>query len=339
MMTMMTMREGLMSILFTDGGVCESALRRLWHRVIGGRRNWHNRVFARSQSIEEVQDGWEVRWGSRPVLRARRVADLPPLGRTVSVVASGPSVHRLHHPARLFSRPVACVNGSITLACELRVRADYLFVSDYRFVLAKPDLFRLGLENADHVILGPLAAFAAMLAVPESLHHAAVYLRDDLLQPFKRPRPSREDLQSDPSVIAHASGDQAFSLDMRRGSCHAGTVVYDALQVLFGTGYREIAMFGVDLSDRPRFYAEAVPAPTDLAASWARRIEPAFELVAEYLRRSGRVLVNGSRESRLPASLVPKAEGNRLLEAVAAGRPLLEAVSTNRVVTCHRMAA
>jgi KDO transferase-3 len=315
-----------MSITFTDDDLVEPALRRLWHLTLAGRRNWHNRVFSRSQSIAETREGWVVRWGRRPEVRARRVEDLPRLDRGVSILASGPSVRRLDRPVRLFRRPVACVNGSIALACELGVRADYLFVSDYRFILDKPELFRQGLRTADHVILGAVAAFVAMLMVPESLGDAPLYLRDDLLHPFKRSRPSPAALRADRSVIVHPSGELAFRLDVSRGVCPAGTVVYDAMQVLFGTGYREIAMFGVDLSSAPRFYTEDRPAPTDLDESYERRIEPAFELVAEYLRRTGNVLVNGSPESRLPARLVPKADGNRLLETVVAGRPLREAI-------------
>ena len=118
----------------------------------------------------------------------------------------------------------------------------------------------------------------------------------------------------DPRLIANASGDLAFSLDPSGGTCPAGTVVFDALQVMFGIGYREIFMFGVDLSEGPRFYAETDPAPSELSQAYERRIEPAFELVAEYLRRSGRRLINGSPHSRLPASIIPKADGNDLLD-------------------------
>lgn len=328
-----------MSMQFTDGGLLETPLRRLWHLALGGRRNWHNRAFARSQSIEEVGEGWVLRWGSRPAVRARRVGDLPRLDHAASIVASGPSVRRLRDPSHLFRRPVACVNGSIALARELGVRADYLFVSDYRFVLDKPELFRLGLESADHVILGPIAAFAAMLVVPESLGRSPLYLRDDPLHPFKRPRPSPAALRADPALIVHPNGELAFQIDTSRGACPAGTIVYDAIQVLFGTGYREIAMFGVDLSAAPRFYVEDVPAPTDLDVTYERCIEPAFELVAEYLRRSGNVLVNGSPESRLPAALVPKADGDRLLEALVTGRPLREAVAAVRDECAHSTAA
>lgn len=316
-----------MSLQFTDGGLLERSLRRLWHLAIGGRRHWHNRVFSRSQSIERSGDGWVFRWGGRQPVAARRIEDLPRLDSAVSIVASGPSVRELRQPARFFERPVACVNGSIALADELGRRADYLFVNDYRFVLDKVDLFRVGLETADHVVLGPIATFAAMLVVPELLAGAPLYFRDDLLRPFKRPRPTVAELRADPSVIVHPEGGVAYSLDVGRGVCSSGTVVFDAIQTLFGRGYREIAMFGVDLSDTPRFYAEQQPAPNDLRASYELQIRPAFELVEEYVRRSGRVLVNGSPRSRLPSEIVPKAEGERLLDAVVAGRPLRETVT------------
>lgn len=316
-----------MSLQFTDGGFLEPSLRRLWHLVAGGRRRWHNRAFARSQAIERSGDDWVFRWGDRPPVSARRIEDLPRLDAAVSIVASGPSVRQIRRPGRLFRRPVACVNGSIALANELGRRADYLFVNDYRFVVDKAELFRVGLAKADHVVLGPIAMFAAMLVVPELLADATLYFRDDLLRPFKRPRPTLAALRADPAVIVHPDGNVAYSLDVGRGVCSSGTVVFDAVQTLFGRGYREIAMFGVDLSDTPRFYAEETPAPTDLQDSYDLQIRPAFELVAEHLRRSGNVLVNGSPGSRLPAGIVPKAEPGTLLDAVVAGRPLRDAVA------------
>ena len=76
-------------------------------------------------------------------------------------------------------------------------------------------------------------------------------------------------------------------------------------------------MFGVDLSDAPRFYREGVASPTQLTADYEPAILPAFELVRDYLRQSGSTLVNASPESRLPHEVVPKADGNAVLDLLA----------------------
>jgi len=303
-----------MAFKFPEQSPFEELLRAAWYRVVGGPRQWHNRGFASRQSIEEDDLGFTIRWEGRGELRAKSLRQLRRSGEFVSVLASGPSVRSLRRLDRLFDRPVCCVNGSVAMAAAVGRRADYYLVSDYRFILEKPELFREGTRVSDAVVLGPMSAFAAMIAAPDAVEGVELFLREDLRRPFKRPRPTNRELTRDPTVIANASGDLVFSLDPIRGTCPAGTVVFDAIQVLYGIGYREIFMFGVDLSDGPRFYAETDPAPSELSQAYERRIEPAFELVAEYLRRSGRRLVNGSLDSRLPGSIIPKADGNDLLD-------------------------
>ncbi len=318
-----------MAFRFPEQSPFEELLRAAWYRFVGGQRQWHNRGFASRQSIEEDDLGFTIRWEGRGELRAKSLRQLRRRGDVASVLASGPSVRSLRRLERLFDRPVCCVNGSVEMAAAVGRRADYYFVSDYRFILEKPELFRAGTRVADAVVLGPMAVFAAMIAAPDAVEGVELFLREDLRRPFKRPRPTNRELARDPNVIANASGDLVFSLDPIRGTCAAGTVVFDAVQVLYGIGYREIFMFGVDLSDGPRFYSETDPAVNELSHAYERGIEPAFELVAEYLRRSGRRLVNGSPDSRLPDSIIPKADGNDLLDllerrnerAATGGRP------------------
>lgn len=302
-----------MAFRFPEASAWHAFARLLRHQV-GGTRDWHNRGFASGQSIEKEGSTYAIRWTGRGVLRARCLSELPRAGECGSIVASGPSIRRLRRPERLFDHPVACVNGSVVLAAELGRPIDYYIVSDHRFILERPDLFRAGTSLAKAVVLGPMSTFAAMLLAPDALRGTNLFYRENLRRPFKRRRPSVADLRRDPLVIAHPSGDPAFSLAPARGTFPAGTVVFDALQVLFGIGYRQLFMFGVDLTDGPRFYRESSPTSNELAGDYARRIEPAFELVAEYLRLSGRRLFNASPESRLPDTIIPKADGNDLLD-------------------------
>lgn len=308
-----------MALRFPEHSTVRTVARSVWHRL-GGPSQWHNRAFASGQAIEAEGDGYTIHWDGHGTVRARGIADLPCRGERGSILASGPSVGDLTGVERLFDQPVACVNGSVVLAAELGRRVDYYFVSDYRFILDKPDLFRIGTQLADATVLCPMSVFAAMLATPDAIAAANLHLREDLRRPFKRERLMPIHLRTDPTVIADSSGRLAFSLDPCRGTFPAGTVVYDALQVLFGIGYRELFMFGVDLSDEPRFYREEMMAPLELARAYADRIEPAFELVARYLRRTGRRLVNGSLRSRLPGSIIPKVDGTILLDELARRR-------------------
>jgi hypothetical protein len=315
-----------MSFRFPEQSRLGDALRAARY-LVAGRRQWHNRCFASGQSIEADDLGFTIRWAGRGELRARRLEALRRDGRRAAIVASGPSVRGLRRPERLFDLPVCCVNGSVELAAELGRQADYYFVSDYRFILDRPDLFAVGVRVSRAVVLNPMAVFAALLAAPDAVAAANLFLREDLRRPFRRPRPTRRELAGDPRVIVAAGGEMAFSLDPGRGTFPAGTVVYDALQVLFGIGYRDVSMFGVDLTGGPRFYHEACPATDELARAYDERIEPAFELVAEYLRRSGCMLVNGSPASRLPANIIPKVDGNLLLDRLGRHDSALSAVA------------
>lgn len=301
--------------MFSDGWPIETAARAVWCRM-RGRSWWHNRVFTFRQSIDRTADGFLVRWRGRGEVLARSLSQLACRGPRGVIVASGPSVTQLERPERLFELPVACVNGSVSLPSRLGCRCDYLVVSDPRFIRDQPELFRTGVAVADAIVLNPTALFAALQFVPGALDEAAVYLAEDVLRPFKQPRPSPAAIAADPRLLVHPSGRIAFSLDPAHGICSAGTVVYNTVQLLFGIGYEEVFMFGADFSAEPRFYTERAPAASELADSFASSIEPAFQLVGDSLRRSGKRLVNASASSRLSATDIPKADGNDVLERI-----------------------
>jgi hypothetical protein len=300
------------SVMFTDGSLLSVAARTIWYRLRGSRW-WHNRAFTPRQSIDRTADGFIVRWEGRGEVHARSLAHLACRGSRAAILASGPSVSQLERPERLFQLPVACVNGSVSLPSRLGCRCEYLIVSDPRFIRDKPHLFRLGTRLADAVVLDAMTAFAALQFTPDALVGTTVYLAEDVLRPFKQPRPTLEALTADPQLIVHPTGRIVFSLDPSRGLGSAGTVAYKAVQVLFGIGYEELGMFGVDLTDGPRFYAEQAPAPNELDATLSKSIEPAFELVAASLHRTGRRLVNASPASRLSTPGIPKADANAVL--------------------------
>lgn len=250
-------------------------------------------------------------------MHARSLSQLARRGSRGVIVASGPSVAQLDRPERLFELPVACVNGSAALPSRLGRRCDYLVVSDPRFIRDQPELFRAGVAVADAIVLNPTTLFAALQFAPGTLDTATVYLAEDVLRPFKQPRPLPAAIAADPQLLAHPSGRIAFSLDPAYGICSAGTVVYNTVQLLFGIGYEEVFMFGADFSAEPRFYPERMPSASELADSFTRSIEPAFQLVGDYLRRTGKRLVNASAASRLSAADIPKADGNNVLAGIS----------------------
>jgi Kdo-III transferase WaaZ len=301
-------------LYFLDGRPAEKIRRVLFHRLCCTPRYWHNREFSRSQTIERRHDGgYLVRWPNHGEVYAKAVENLPRHGDACAVVASGPSITRLERPERMFSLPAVCVNGSATLAQRFGSRISYYLVADPGFVQQQPELFRTGVELADAVVLNPPTVFAAMQYVPGLLEKAPVYLQQDLRCPFKRPRATRSQMQKDRRLLVHQEHAMAYSLDLAGGTYSSSTVVYQAVQVLFGIGYQRIFMFGVDLSSQGRFYREKNSSPCYLDKSYTHNILPAFELARAYCEQTGKELVNCSIDSRLPSTVIPKLDGSEAL--------------------------
>lgn len=304
--------------MFFDGKPHESFRRRMVYRFLRTPRYRHNQTFTPTQTIEREPDGgFVVRWPPRSEVRARPIHQLPRHGEVASIVASGPSIQQLDRPERLFRVPAACVNGAVKLAKMHGVRVPYYSVTDLRFVRQQPELFALGVELADAVILRPTAIFAAMETTPGLLDRATVYLHDDLRFPFKRRRTPLARMALDPRFLTHQDAEVAYSTCPSSGTYPAGTVVYPTVQVLFGIGYRRLFMFGVDLSAGSRFYRETDASPSRLGDAYSSKILPGFELVRTYCRQTGKTLVNCSWESRLPESVIPKLDGSEALERLA----------------------
>lgn len=299
---------------FLDGGRGERLRRVLFYRLCRTPRHWHNRDFTRSQTMERTPSGgFRLCWPGHGEIETRSAAELPRCGEQCAIVASGPSVKQLPQPERLFDGPAACVNGSVALAQQVGAHIPYYFVSDSCFVEQKPDLFASGVALADAVVLNPKTVFAALQHTPGLLQGARVYLHDDLKSPFKRARSSRTQMRRNPNLLLHPQHPMAFSLDLTAGTYPSGTVVYQVIQTLFGIGYQRLLMFGVDLNGQRRFYREATPSPSGLDQCYATSILPAFELVQQYCQQTGLELFNCSRDSRLPATVIPKLDGETAL--------------------------
>ena len=88
------------------------------------------------------------------------------------------ALHDLEAIERLFTRPTACVNGSVAIAQQVGGGFRY-FVSDPNFIEEQAACFKMGVGLADAVILNPMALFAAMQTTPGLLAGAQVFLHED----------------------------------------------------------------------------------------------------------------------------------------------------------------
>ena len=98
----------------------------------------------------------------------------------------------------------------------------------------------------------------------------------------------------------------------------SGTVVYNAIQVLFGCGVDSIYIFGMDLTSQKRFYESSMAIVSNQEDAFEERTLPSFELVAEYLRQHpNKHMWNCSPDSRLPGDIIPKLDPNEALARLA----------------------
>ena len=290
---------------------------------------WHNRQYLASQTLhcgpEDGPDGGSggnsdrgvASWSGVGTVELMELSSLPIFGDTSRVVASGPSLADIHSPGRMFSRPVACVNGGCVLAQRCDATFEYYIVTDANFVSQQPDLFRMGVRRAAHLIFNPMVLFATMRLLPGLLSDRPVFLKRDLKRPFKAPAQSLRRLRRLDGVIAHPRRKMVFCTRPSRGTYPSGTVVGDAVQILLGRGYQRLELYGMDLGGDRRFYDEVEPSPSHLADAYEARIRPMFELVREHCDATGQQVLNASPRSRLPAEVLPKFDPNELLQNAA----------------------
>lgn len=182
-------------------------------------------------------------------------AILPPPGREIFIVASGPSINDCDL-AELPDGSVILVNGAIHFIGGV-VRAPLaVVIEDERFVWRHLELMRdqIGL---DAICLFSVAVLRALCEVdPGWLAGRTIVLVDDVLKPCGKPRRRLEDLTGMGWIASDTQSGAAISLDPGRGFVQAGSVAVSALQFALFSRPSLIGIFGVDLknADQPRFY-------------------------------------------------------------------------------------
>ncbi len=294
------------------------SFRDLGIRLFRPRSFRHNRKFDPRLSISrEEPDAYVIRWGRAPVARAAAPSALTARGYVCNIIGSGPSINDIRDPRLLFRKAAVCVNGSYAAAAAVGARPDYYIVTDKYFIRNKYDLFISAAENSGAVVLGAVAINALCEIDPAVLGRFRIVYYEDLRRPFmghslERPG-DRAGGRYGESLINHDTYNVAFSTDVSVGIYPVGTVVYTAVQFAYGIGFTELRIFGMDLSDTGRFYHDESPQKNALTGSYESEIRPAFELVKRYAAEQGLSIINCSPHSRLPGSIMPKADSNEIL--------------------------
>lgn len=274
----------------------------IWHvylRLFQGAAQWHNRRFPPSfeaRAGDERVD-FSCRHWRMSCQRAETLQDR--FRGTCHLLLSGPSVRTIANPALLKNAFLIGVNGSPQVLDEHGGGVDLYIVDDLHFVRNRTeDYLRFASQAALTLVnYGIVAELRERgLALPNGV------IVETINTPFRRARPAADD-----SVV--------FSRRFADGLKPCGTVAYVALQAAYALGFRHVNMFGLDLNCAARYYAENRAEPSNLLREYEHFILPPLAAVGAMVQAGEWSVVNCSPESRLPDTILPKADPNAVLES------------------------
>ncbi|HVU17441.1 MAG TPA: hypothetical protein VHD32_10975 [Candidatus Didemnitutus sp.] len=284
----------------------------IWHaylRLFQGADQWHNRRFPPSfeARVGDERVDFSCRDWSMSCLRAETLQDR--FQGRCHVLLSGPSVRRIARPALLGNAFLIGVNGSPQILDESGMGLDLYVVDDLHFVRNRTDDYLRFANRATYTLVNH-GIVAELRALGLSLPNGVIV--ETINTPFRRARPP----ENDAVVFSRRFGD---------GLKPYGTVAYIALQAAYALGFRQVNLFGMDLNSAGRYYAENRPEPSNLLREYEHFILRPFRSVGAMVAAGEWSVVNCSPESRLPDSVLPKADPNEVL-AASALMPLTPAV-------------
>ncbi|KTT11642.1 lipopolysaccharide biosynthesis protein [Pseudomonas oryzihabitans] len=225
----------------------------------------------------------------------------------VLLLASGPSAAELCLDAWR-DVPIITMNGAIAKLSGSGIRPLFYVCSDLSFAEQQPDLYELGLEQAQRLALWP-AAIERLSATRQGKAHVLRRAPSRRLEHYLGRE--RDQAERTLTVLSRRARDLGFSRDMDYGIFDVRTVAYIALQLAYHLGFTELYLAGVDLNAQaPRFYEDGnhPASPCGLDEHLYHRILPGLTIMQTVLAAEGRQVFNLSRTSRVPAELIPRAD-------------------------------
>jgi KDO transferase-3 len=291
-------------------------LRKLCFRLFKPRGYWHNRKYDPTFMMKTLDNGhFSFTLKDRPICTARPISELQAPAKTVCIIASGPSVKTITDTSQFHAQSCACVNGSYALAEQFGFVPDYYVVCDPVFVNCQKELFMRAIKGSKRFVTQHHLIHRAAQMGLDLTQANEIYVYDDLRRPFKQVKKPLSYFSQNPDhYLTHNTHNMAYSMSPALGLFSSSTVVYNAVQILFGSGVDSLYIFGMDLNSQKRFYETLRTAPTHIEESYEDRTLPSFELVSEFLKQyPDKRIWNCSPDSRLPAEIIPKLDPNEAL--------------------------
>lgn len=276
---------------------------------------WHWRHYGFDYAAQRSDSGWDVRvLGKQLRLSSLRAWSVPT--KTLHIVLSGPSVGSLRDPARLALAPTITVNGSFRSLQAAGRCADLYLISDVGFVRRQWDSLLQGIAAARAVAADHRVVLEIARRDMRVFERVPFYLFDNVQRPYRRS--AHWWSESADRNVAREGRARAFSRSFDWGYFPSCTVAYIGLQIAASMRPRRIVIFGMDLRDGRRFYAEARQEQSMIEQDLHAHIIPDFSFAAGVLRKEGIEVLNASPDSAMPENVFAKIDPDAYLATLEA---------------------
>ena len=260
--------------------------------------------------------GWLIFWKKKYINSIQPISTLEnTYNGSCFIFANGPSLSEISIE-KLSTATCFGVNGAIVKFRNSSVSPDFYTIADPRFLSIHFDLVKEVLDSQckSFFTFNTLSQICEMDA--SVLSDKSLFLYDMINQYYQQPMLSAdvfsERYRDNPLIQFQEPFDNriGFSQSPEKGVFGGRTITFQALQMAYQMGYKQIFLLGLDLGNSgTRFYESGVnkkPYSSKLDQDYTPIIKPAFEYASQ-LVDSGQVKIyNLSENSRLPASVISK---------------------------------
>ena len=270
--------------------------------ITRGRDNSYS--FSYYPYIKIIEDN-KIYWKNNFLFKLCDFKELLSSQEEIFIVGSGPSVKN-QNLSILKNKNVIFLNGAINLAWQYDITPFLLAITDATFILNRGEIISKISKNIP--LLLSLSSIKAMKCFfPHILKENSIYISNSPLEPYNGTKKQISDLDKQYFYIVKA-GDSAFSLNPSKGLYNGGTVMSNAIQIAFYSGFKKIFLLGFDIgnANQPRFYENNKnKIKCGLLNDYETEILPFMKGTKELAEIKGISIYNCSPITKLPYEIIP----------------------------------
>ncbi len=277
----------------------------------------HLRSLHPNFELREEDNAWAIYWKKKYINHIQPFSVLHNhYHDSCFIFANGPSLSEIDieqfSDAHCFG-----VNGAIVKFRDSSVRPQFYTIADPRFLSIHFDLVTEVLESGCQSFF-TFNTLSQICEIDASvLMDRPLFLYDMINQYYQQPMLSHEacieHFKKNPLLTFQEPFDNriGFSQSPEAGVFGGRTITFQALQMAYQMGYKQIFLLGLDLGNSgTRFYESPTdkkkPYSSKLDQDYEPIIKPAFQFASQLIQDNKVKIYNLSEHSRLPDSIIPK---------------------------------